>query len=277
MKKSGDSDDLSTLFAACMENIGIDSALVDVPGHMFVLFNTGVAAADKITLGFPNGLMVLYQGTVWIPVEMTMVGTSFTRAWQKGAEEYRDWVAGDKVNIINVQKAWDEFKPITLPGSGESVKVKRDEIEAAFKGELDALARRRLAYSSAEYREALKRTPDDLTALGQLGILYGENGLFDEALEQFQKLLALDKTNTLALNNIGNISYLQGRLDDARQAYEAALRSSPGEPGIMVNLARVSLLAGKKEYAKTLFLDAAGIDPRVIRQYADLTASLGVK
>jgi len=277
MKKSGDCDDLSALFAACLENIGIDAAFVDVPGHMFLLFNTGIAESDTIALGVPNELIVLYQGTVWIPVEMTMVGTSFTRAWQKGAEEYRDWAVRNKVNIINVQKTWDEFRPVTLPKSGVSVKVKRDEIEATFKGELEALANRRLAYLSAAYRDALKKTPNDLTALGQLGILYGENGLFAEALEQFQKLLALDKTNALALNNIGNISYLQGRLDDARQAYEAALASSPGEPGIMVNLARVALQAGKKEEAKKLFLDAAGIDPRVIRQYADLAVSLGVK
>jgi DNA-binding beta-propeller fold protein YncE len=277
IKKSGDCDDLSALFAACMENIGIDAAYVDVPGHMFVLFNTGVAVEDKITLGIPNELIVPYLGTVWIPVETTMVGTSFTRAWQKGAEEYRDWAARDKVNIINIQKTWDEFKPVTLPKSGGAVKVKRDEIEATFKGELEALASRRLAYLSAAYRDALKRKPDDITVLGQLGILYGENGLFAEALEQFQKLLALEKTNALALNNIGNISFLQGRLDDAHQAYEAALTASPGEPGIMVNLARVALQAGKKEEAKKLFLSAAGIDPRVIRQYADLAASLGVK
>jgi tetratricopeptide (TPR) repeat protein len=277
MKKSGDCDGLSSLFAACMENIGIDAALVDVPGHLFVLFNTGVAEADQISLGFPNELVVPYQGTVWIPLEMTMVGTSFTSAWQKGAEEYRDWAARGKVNLINVQKTWDEFKPITFPGSVMSVKIKRDEIEAAFKGELESLARRRLAFLSAGYRDALKKTPGDLTMLGQLGILYGENGHLAEALEQFQKLLALDKTNALALNNIGNINFLQGRLDDARQAYEAALRSSPGEPGIMVNLARVSLQAGKKEYAKRLFLDAAAIDPRVVRKYADFAASLGVK
>jgi tetratricopeptide (TPR) repeat protein len=277
MRKSGDCDDLSVLFAACLENIGIDAAYVDVPGHMFLLLNTGVAEADKITLGFPNELIVTYQGMVWIPVEMTMVGTSFTRAWQKGAEEYRDWAARNRVNVTIVQKSWDEFKPVTLPRSGMIVKVKRDEIEAAFKGELETLASRRLTYLSAEYRDVLKRSPGDLTALGQLGILYGENGLLAEALEQFQKLLALNKTNALALNNIGNISYLQGRLDDARQAYEAALASSAGEPGIMVNLARVALQAGKKEEARKLFLDAAGIDPRVIRQYADLAAGLGVK
>ena len=115
-----------------------------------------------------------------------------------------------------------------------------------------------------------------MNALGQLGILFAENGLTSEALEQFQKMLALDKTNALALNNIGNISYLQGRFDDARQAYEAALKASPGEPGIMVNLARALLQTGKKEDAKKLFQDAAAIDPRVLRQYADLAVSLEI-
>jgi Flp pilus assembly protein TadD len=90
-------------------------------------------------------------------------------------------------------------------------------------------------------------------------------------------MLALDKTNALAHNNIGNISYLQGRFEDARQAYQAALTSSPGEPGIMVNLARVLLQSGKKEEAKKLFQDAAAVDPRVVREYPDLSAGLGVK
>ncbi len=277
-QKSGDCDGLSTLFAAAMENIGIETAFVDVPGHVFVMFNTGVAEKERKKLGFPDDLLVLHDGTAWIPLEMTLVGSSFTRAWQKGAEEYRDWTAKGKAEIIGVHKAWEQFKPVTLPASGSTPgKIKSEEIEGKYKGELEELARQRLANLSAGYRDVLKKNPNDMQALGQLGILYGENGLTTEALEQFQKMLALDKTNALAHNNIGNISYLQGRFEDARQAYEAALTSSPGDPGIMVNLARVLLQSGKKEEAKKLFQDAAGIDPRVVRKYPDLSASLGVK
>lgn len=275
-RKSGDCDDLSTLFAACLENIGIDTAFVDVPGHVFVMFNTGVSEQDKATLGFSDSLLVLYQGTVWIPVEMTLVGSSFTRAWQKGAEEYRDWSAKGKVEIIDIHKAWEQFKPATLPKADEkAIKVKREEIEAKYRGELDALARQRLTNLSAEYLDALKKNPNDQNALGQLGILYGENGLYAEALVQFQKMLALDKSNAVALNNIGNINLLQERLEDAKQAYESALKLAPGEPGIMVNLARVLFQTGKQEEAKKLFQEATAIDPRVLRQYGDLAASLG--
>ena len=122
----------------------------------------------------------------------------------------------------------------------------------------------------------LKKDPKDTAALSQLGILYGENGLYAEALEQFQKILAMDRNSALALNNIGNINYLQERLEDAKIAYDASLKAAPGDTGVMANLARVLLRMGKKEEAKKLFQDAASIDPRVLRQYGDLAASLGV-
>lgn len=276
-RKSGDCDDLSVLFAAAMENIGIPTALVDVPGHVFVIFNTGIPEAERKTLGFPDTLLVIHNGTVWIPIEMTLVGSSFTKAWQKAAEEYRDWSAKKLVDIVEIQKAWVAFKPATLPNDeARPPKVTRQDIEAKFKGELDALARQRLSYLSTEYIEALKKRPDDIEAMTALGILYGENGMLSEALEQFQKILAIDKTNAAALNNIGNINLLQDRFDDARQAYEAAIKSSPDDVGIMSNLARLLLRIGKREEAKKLFEEAASIDPRVKRQYIDIASELGL-
>jgi tetratricopeptide (TPR) repeat protein len=88
-------------------------------------------------------------------------------------------------------------------------------------------------------------------------------------------MLAVDKDNAAALNNVGNINYLQGRLDDARQAYEASLKISDMDPGVMVNLSRVFLQMGKKEEANQWFRNALALDPRMVRQYSDLAASLG--
>jgi DNA-binding beta-propeller fold protein YncE len=276
-RKSGDCDDLSILFLACMENIGIGAALVDVPGHVFVMFNTGVPEKEKDTLGFSDQMLAPYQGTMWVPVEMTMVGASFTRAWQKGAEEYREWSARGKAGIVTIQKAWEQFRPVTLPHTDNGlVKVKSEAIEAKFKGELEAMARERLANLSAGYLAILKKKPGDPDALGQLGILYAENGLYAEALEQFQKMLAADKNNAVALNSIGNISFLQGRLEDAKQAYESALAAVPGDAGIMVNLARVLSRMGRTEEAKKLFLEATAIDPRLTKQFQDVGAAVGI-
>jgi DNA-binding beta-propeller fold protein YncE len=276
-RKSGDCDDLSIVYAAALENIGIGTALVDVPGHVFVMFNTGIPESERDSLGFAASLLVVFRGTVWIPVELTMVGQSFTHAWQKGAEEHRDWSAKGKVDIIEVQKAWEQFRPVTLPPvAGKQIRVDKNAIEAKFKGELDALGKQRLTNLSANYLAVLEKTPKDLQTLAQLGILYGENGLYNAALEQFQKMLTVDSSNPIALNNIGNIYFLLERLEDARRAYESSLRTVPDDAGVMVNLARVSLRAGRKEEAKRWLRNAAAIDPRVLRRYGDLAADLGI-
>jgi len=38
---------------------------------------------------FPDELVVVYEDAVWIPVDMTQIGTSFSRAWREGARQYR--------------------------------------------------------------------------------------------------------------------------------------------------------------------------------------------
>jgi Flp pilus assembly protein TadD len=80
----------------------------------------------------------------------------------------------------------------------------------------------------------------------------------------------------MALNNIGNIYFLQERLDEARQAYEASLKVEPGDVGIMTNLSRVQFRTGRKDEARTMFQKAVAADPRVLRRYGDIAAELGV-
>ena len=274
-RKSGDCDELSILYLAALESIGIETALVVAPGHVFVLVSTGVADSAKDTLGFPDDLLVRHRGTVWVPVEMTLVDASFSRAWQRGAEEYRAWSAKGKAEIIEVRKAWEQFRSVPLPpADARPVKVRREEIEAKYPDELEELGRGRLAMLSASYRAMLRAKPGDPDALARLGILYGENGMYIEALEQYQKLLAVDKDNAMALNNIGNIYFLQERLDDARQAYEASHRIEPDDAGTMVNLSRVQLRMGRKDDARNTFQSAVAVDPRVLRRYGELAAEL---
>ena len=73
--RTGDCDDLAVLFAALLENIGIDTALVDLSDHVFVMFDTGLTARSVGQLARDPGLLhVDGRGRVWVPVEVTMVG-----------------------------------------------------------------------------------------------------------------------------------------------------------------------------------------------------------
>src|SRR6185436_1815280 len=88
--KSGDCDDLSVLLAAAFENLGIESAFVEVPGHLFMMFRTGVKEADRGLISLQDELLAIRDGEVWIPVEATLVATSFSEAWAEGARKYRE-------------------------------------------------------------------------------------------------------------------------------------------------------------------------------------------
>jgi tetratricopeptide (TPR) repeat protein len=81
----------------------------------------------------------------------------------------------------------------------------------------------------------------------------------------------------VALNNIGNIRFVQGKYDEALQSYEAALKTAPDDPGIMVNIATTLQKLKRIDEAKKRFHDAADLDPRIVRQYSEVASNLGVK
>ena len=63
--------------------MGIDTRVLEVPGHMFMMFSTGIAADDD---GYTmDNMYVIYEDQLWIPVETTLVGNAFIKAWEKGS------------------------------------------------------------------------------------------------------------------------------------------------------------------------------------------------
>ncbi len=110
--KAGDCDDLSILYAALLESVSIPAAFVTTPGHIFVAFNLGLdkkAAAD--TFSNQADLIFREDGSVWMPVEVTLVRDGFQRAWKTGAQEWAAAAAGGKTEIRAAARGVEE-----LPG-----------------------------------------------------------------------------------------------------------------------------------------------------------------
>ena len=98
--------------------------------------------------------------------------------------------------------------------------------------------------------EAQSRNP---TARVLLGSAYREQGMYDEAVEQYRKALELQPRNVRAYTNLGNV-YLESRsFDDAVEAFEAALHLDPGN-------VLVRFLAG-------VAADAAGDRSKAVAHY----------
>jgi len=274
--KSGDCDDLSVLLAAALENLGIESALVEVPGHLFMMFRTGVKEADRGLISLQDELLVMREGEVWIPVEATLVAASFSEAWAEGARKYREAASQKQVKVVSLRQAWDRFPPATLSPAGYNVEAPSGEhVRRMVQREHTLLLARRLESEVLPYRRALGANPKDMDARLQIGTIYARNGIDDVALREFEAILAQDPKHASAHNNRGNLYFARGDYERALDSYRTAESADPADGGIRMNSALTYYRLGKLVEARTKFTEATGLRADLATQYSAFAKLLG--
>ncbi|MCR4741957.1 MAG: transglutaminase domain-containing protein [Treponema sp.] len=132
----GDCDDLSILNCSLLQAMGIETAFVTVPGHIYMAFDSGlpVDQAGKIN----RGRTIVYDDKVWIPVEITVMQDTFALALQIGYKEWKKYE--DQAAVIPISKAWEEYSPVSVPESDAGIKMpEKSEIIKEFKAALKAV------------------------------------------------------------------------------------------------------------------------------------------
>lgn len=275
-RKSGDCDDLSILFSACLESVGIETALIDLPGHILMMFDTNLSTEDIENFGFEEDKFIIYKEGIWIPVETTLIGSNFSDAWNEGIKLYNKWKQQNKAEIIYLKYSWEQYKPATLPVVNWEIEPpSKQEIEKKFSEDLDKLLNKRLENLLKKYQSMLDENPQDIYALNQMGIIYGEYGRYEMALQKFSEILKIDYNNASAYTNMGNIYLLMGRLEEALTAYEAAKELEPEDTGILINIAWVYYKKGEEEKAKKIFYEAIKISPSLELEFGELKEVFG--
>lgn len=110
--RAGDCDDLSMLYAALLESLGIRTQWVNVESRVFVMFDSGLPEEVIRELNLAPGLFVGESGVVWVPVETTISGHPFVEAWRKGAAAYTAADDGAILRRVNVHEAWKTYPPM---------------------------------------------------------------------------------------------------------------------------------------------------------------------
>ena len=274
--KSGDCDDLSVLLAAAFENLGIESALVEVPAHLFMMFRTGVKEADRGLISLQDELLVIRDGEVWIPLEATLIATSFSEAWAEGARRYREAAAAKQARVVSLRQAWDRFPPATLSPAAYSVEPPAGEhVRRLIQREHTVLLARRLEREVAPFRQALSVNPKDAEARLQIGTIYARNGIEDVALKEFDAILALQPKHASAQNNRGNLYFARGDFERALDAYRSAEEADPADGGIRLNAALAYYRLGKLAEARAKFREATELRADLAAQYGAFAKLLG--
>jgi tetratricopeptide (TPR) repeat protein len=245
------------LFAALLENIGIDTALVDVSDHVFVMFDTGLTARSVGQLARDPGLLhVDERGRVWVPVEVTMVGSSFSDAWESAAST----LASRRHVVIEIKEAWKKYSPLRpREPAPDIVAPPVAAVRALFTADL---RRQEEALTSPRMRELAQRIavdPQDAAALNALGILLARRGYLGRAAAHFERVIELLPEFAGGYGNLGNILYEQGKYPDAVRRYEEALARAEA-PEVHVELALTWCEIGNFDRAREHYRKAMQID-----------------
>lgn len=111
------------------------------------------------------------------------------------------------------------------------------------------------------YREALRRDPDNAKArLGLANRLLQAHRL-DEASEEFAAFLRIKPEDPEGLLGSGRVALEQGRLPEAVRFFEATLKRNPRDPIALKELGTIALRRSESKKARDLLLKATEVDP----------------
>jgi protein O-GlcNAc transferase len=108
----------------------------------------------------------------------------------------------------------------------------------------------RLGEAESRYRQMLAHNPHDIDALHLLGVLAGQQGRLQVAVDLISQAAARSGRHPLILGNLANVLRNQGRLDTAIEHYREAIRLDPNFALAHLNLGET--LCQRQQYREAI-------------------------
>jgi hypothetical protein len=268
--RAGDCDDLSILYSAILESVGIETAFVTVPGHIYLAFSLDASPAEA-RRGFSQmDTLIEREGKVWLPVEITMRKEGFLEAWQTGAREWREAAQAGFGGFYPTSEAWTVFEPVGLPGAPLAITPpEAGAVAALYRAEISKFVEREVFQQARQLIAAVEESGGAPKQVNALGVLYARYGLLEKAEAEFAKAIA-GQEYVPALVNLGNISYLRKDGATAREFYERAYQQDPRNSQAVLTLAKLSHDSERYDDTAKYYASLKEIDPKLADKYAFL-------
>ncbi len=269
--RSGDCDDLSIMYAALLQSINIDTAFVTVPGHIFIAFSLDIPPEEgRKMFSNPDNLIFMNDNT-WVPVEITMFGDDFIKAWHYAAREWRA-DAPENAGFFPVREAWNIYRPVDSPFNDADIDFPdTGDVLLSYEKHLEAFIRNDIEGRKEALEKKISQSNNSPRQVNRLGVLYARYGLIDDAVENFQ--LAAAEDYAPAIINLGNIFLLKEEYAEAAVFFERADRLFPENPNVVLGLARVNYELEDYSEVKIRYEKLAELDPLLAEEYSYLTTA----
>ena len=239
--RAGDCDDLSILYGAMLESVGIETAFITTPGHIFIAFSVDMDPGQARKAFLRADELIFREDDTWIPVEVTSIHDGFLKAWEQGAKQWREAAAREKAGFFATHLSWQVYGPVGLPTGSETIELpSRDKVTVAYLEQVIRFIDREIYPQVAKLQAEIKESDESPKSVNRLGVLYARYGLMDRAEREFDRILKKESDYVPALINLGNISYLQNDMKKSLAFYERAFMSEPDNPKVLLSLARAN-------------------------------------
>ena len=217
------------------------------------MFDSGVLPEEVGDHFVSRAEYVEWEGRIWIPVQTTMFGRTFSDAWKEGAAEYRRLKAGDLVTETYVRKWMQIYKPAVLAPVAPRLPAK-GAVSPLLTRDTASLDRRadRIVLGSAPSL----RHPEGAY---EAGVAYMRADHPEKAAQMFDRVLEMDPDHEDALNAKGVALTKRGLYDEALALFRQALEIAD-RPAVRMNVAIAYYLKGERETASMIFEEVVQLD-----------------
>lgn len=267
--RAGDCDDMSILYAALLESVGIETAFITIPGHIFMAFSLGTSEAETRRNFSSADNFIYIDDKAWVPIEITLVQDGFMKALSTGIKQWRDAVNKNANGFYPIHTAWETYQPVGFnQGSLSLLFPSADSIIQGYKSSLDAFVSQEIQSRIDNFESLIRSGGDKANVRNSYGILYARYGLFQKAEEQFLTALRMDRNFANAMVNLANLYFLEERMDDALEWYLKADRLMPGNQIVIAGLARTRYEREEYQLAQDEYRELAALNPELAAKYS---------
>ena len=270
MYRGGDCDDISILVCSLFEAIGINTAFITIPGHIYMAFDSGLYKREAVEQFGSLDNFIVHGSEVWVPLEITLTDEGFNKAWRVGAREWKVAERNGTAALYKMRDSWQVYKPVNVPDAGASFTLPDPDIVAKiFSHSVDEWILREIEPKIQGYNAILAKRKDDRIQ-NSLGALYARYGLFSQAEEQFRPLRR--RGYMPAILNTANMYFAKKDYERAEKWYKEVLKKDRSNTLAFLGVARCCYELENYDECDLAYLKVRKMDEALASKYSYLGA-----
>jgi tetratricopeptide (TPR) repeat protein len=263
-----------------LETVGIESAFITVPGHIYAAFNTKVPSRSYQRVHPEKNMTLNINGELWAPVEITMIGThDFLNAWRKGIEEFLALEDSPQQRVITfTAQAQELYRPVGLRETDLGLQYgNQKRIVSSFNDSME-----RLIDQILDSYTRIAQDSNSKEGYNRLGIVCAQYRRYAQAQKAFNTALSLDRNYLSPQINLGNVFFMKQEYQNALRIYhdaEQIILESGGKSesslylAVLLNISRAYYELENYDKASEYFDRVAERDPTLVEEYAYLRSA----